>query len=241
MLEDLVKTIGELKNRIKENRDSIENYESRTRATLIDPMLGTLGWDVSDPGIVEIEPRVKDGWADYALLDGNRKTVIFVEAKKLADKNLHITQTVGYAVSHNIENNTNVRYCVSTNGDSWEVYDITAQKSVMSVSLTGENVAKCALKFLGLWRLSLSDGSFDSPIEPLGDQSTPSTGDNGTNISTPELAPGCKVLVKQSAHAMTFRGRVGTVIQFDQRGGVQVQVGNVKKWMSRNSLEIQKS
>ena len=101
-------------------------------------------------------------------MDGSRKTVIFVEAKKLADKSLHITQTVGYAVSHNIENNTNVRYCASTNGDSWEVYDITAQKSVMSVSLTGENVAKCALKFLGLWRLSLSDGSFDSAVETLG-------------------------------------------------------------------------
>ena len=49
MLEDLVKTIEALKNRIKEDRDSIESYESRTRVTLIDPMLGALGWDVSRP------------------------------------------------------------------------------------------------------------------------------------------------------------------------------------------------
>ena len=86
MLDGLVQTIEMLKARIKEHGPHIGAYESRTRVALIDPMLCALGWDVSDPDIVQIEPRTVNGWADYALLGGNRKPVIFVEAKKLADK-----------------------------------------------------------------------------------------------------------------------------------------------------------
>ncbi len=48
MLDDLVQTIETLKQRVKDHRSDIENYESRTRVTLIDPLLCALGWDVSD-------------------------------------------------------------------------------------------------------------------------------------------------------------------------------------------------
>ena len=167
MLDDLVQTIDKLKTRIKEHGAHIGAYESRTRVTLIDPMLCALGWDVSDPDVVQIEPRTVNGWADYALLGSNRRPVIFVEAKKLADQDSPIRQTVGYAVSENIENRTNVRYCASTNGDIWEVYDIIAQESVMRVSLARDDAAKCALKLIGLWRRSLEDGSFDQAVEPV--------------------------------------------------------------------------
>ena len=168
MLDDLVQTIETLKQRVKDHRSDIENYESRTRVTLIDPLLCALGWDVSDPAIVQIEPKGPGGWADYALLGSNAKTVvIFVEAKRLSVKDTPITQTVGYAVSENIENNANVRYCASTNGDTWEVYDITAQKSVMKASIATDDAAKCALKFLSLWRRSMADGVFDTAIDPV--------------------------------------------------------------------------
>ena len=167
MLEDLIQTIETLQKRIREHKDRIENYESRTRVTLIDPMLCVLGWDVSDPNMVEIEPKVTNGWADYALLSSNRRTAVFVEAKKLADKDSPVAQVVSYVVTENIQNNTNVRYCISTNGDAWVVYDITAQKSVMQCSIAKDDAAKCALQFLGLWRRSLSDGVFDSPVEPV--------------------------------------------------------------------------
>ncbi len=123
---------------------------------------------LSDPAIVQIEPKGPGGWADYALLGSNAKTVvIFVEAKRLSVKDTPITQTVGYAVSENIENNANVRYCASTNGDTWEVYDITAQKSVMKASIATDDAAKCALKFLSLWRRSMADGVFDTAIDPV--------------------------------------------------------------------------
>ena len=47
-----METLETLKARIKEHGAHIGAYESRTRVTLIDPMLCTLGWDVSDPSLV---------------------------------------------------------------------------------------------------------------------------------------------------------------------------------------------
>ena len=167
MLNGLVQTIETLQERIRAHGSFIGDYESRTRVTLIDPMLCALGWDVSDPDLVHIEPRTANGWADYALMDRNTP-VIFVEAKKLAERDAPILQTVGYAVTENIQHRSNVRYCASTNGDRWEVYDIRAQESVMSVSLSREDAPKCALKLLGLWRDSLlTDGLFDLPVAPV--------------------------------------------------------------------------
>ena len=167
MLDDLVQTIETLQKRIKEHGPHIGIYESRTRVTLIDPMLCALGWDVADPTLVQIEPRTSDGWADYALLDGNGKIVFFVEAKKLADTASPVNQIVGYVVSENIQNNTNVRYAATTNGDVWRVYDVTAQKEVLKVEISGDDAAKCALDFLSLWRRSLRNGSLNFPNEPL--------------------------------------------------------------------------
>ena len=168
MLEELVKTIECLKKRIKEHKDHIQNYESRTRATLIDPVLCALGWDVSEPTIVIIEPKGPGGWADYALLGNNGKTVImFIEAKKLSDKDIPISQTVGYAVSENIQNNANIRYCAGTNGDTWELYDVVAQKTVLKTSIVSDEEAKCALQLLGLWRRSMADGLYAEAVHPV--------------------------------------------------------------------------
>ena len=168
MLDDLVDLIEELQKRIKEHGAHIGDYEKRTRVALIDPLLCSLGWNVSDPAAVEVETKTANGWADYALLGANRLPVMFIEAKKLADKDAPITQTVGYAVSENISNNTNVRYCASTNGDRWEVYDLSQQRSVVKASIAGDDPAKCAFQLLGLWRRSLLEkGRFEQAIEPL--------------------------------------------------------------------------
>ena len=167
MLNDLVQTIQTLRERIRAHGAFIGDYESRTRVALIDPMLCALGWDVSDPSLVHIEPRTANGWTDYALLGMNGRPVVFVEAKKLTERDTPIQQTVGYGVNENIVNRSNVRYCAFTNGDRWEVCDIIAQESVISVSLTREDAPKCALKLLGLWRDSLMDGSLDMPVEPI--------------------------------------------------------------------------
>ena len=166
MLDDLVQAIETLKQRIREHGPYVGAYESRTRVSLIDPMLSALGWDVADPALVQIEPRTTNGWADYALLGSNGRPVIFVEAKKLADRDSHVQQAVGYAVSENM-GGANVPYCACTNGDNWEVFDVFSQKPVLKVSISTEDAAKCALQFLGLWRRSLSDGSLTPAVEPV--------------------------------------------------------------------------
>ena len=166
MLDDLVQAIETLKQRIREHGPYVGAYESRTRVSLIDPMLSALGWDVSNPALVQIEPRTTNGWADYALLGSNGRPVIFVEAKKLADRDSHVQQAVGYAVSENM-GGANVPYCACTNGDNWEVFDVFSQKPVLKVSISTEDAAKCALQFLGLWRRSLTDGQFAAAVEPL--------------------------------------------------------------------------
>ena len=167
MLDELVDTIESLKTRIKEHRDQIEVYESRTRTTLIDPMLSALGWDVSDPSVVTIEPKTDGGWADYALLDDRGRTAVFVEAKKLSDRDVPIQQTIGYAISENMQGKSYVRYCAFTNGDRWELYDLTTQAPVMKTSVVSDETAKCALQLLGLWRSSMADRLYSEAVQPV--------------------------------------------------------------------------
>ena len=181
MLDDLIQTIDTLKERIRKHKDYLGAYEARTRVSLIDPMLRALGWDVDDPDLVQVEPKTDNGWADYALLGISHRPVAFVEAKKLsANIADHTQQTVGYAISENMNGSNRVSYCACTNGDDWKVFDLFTQAPVMDVSITGNDSAKAAMKFLGLWRRSFSDGSFDRAVEPLSGLVSPAgVGDEG--------------------------------------------------------------
>lgn len=170
MLEDLLQAIETLKTRVEKHRAYLSEgkAEARTRTALIDPMLCALGWDVSDPSAVEIEPRTDEGWADYALLGSNGKPVIFVEAKKLSENvKSHAKQFVNYAVGENLNRSPKIQYCALTNGDVWQVFDVLSQDLILETSVSSPDPAKSALKFLGLWRRSLQDGGFDSAVEPL--------------------------------------------------------------------------
>ena len=167
MIEDLVETVETLRQRIRDDGSHIGRHEKRTRVSLIDPMLCALGWDVANPRIVEVETKTTDGWADYALLDGNEQPFVFVEAKKLAERDPPIAQVVGYATQENARG-ANVRYCVCTNGDYWQLLDIRSQQpTVFTTYVSGKNPAKIALSLLGLWRDSLSDGHFHPAVEPV--------------------------------------------------------------------------
>ena len=167
-MDELIKVIECLKKRIKEHREQIQGYESRTRTALIDPLLRSLGWDISDPSLVTIEPRTDKGWADYALLDDKGKTVVFVEAKKLADKDAPIQQLLGYAIAENMQGNPYVYYCAFTNGDTWTLYDLhQVQKPVLKTSIVSDETAKCALQLLGLWRPSMADGLYREAVQPV--------------------------------------------------------------------------
>ena len=167
MFDDLAGVIGTLRKRVQDFSYHIGTYETRTRVALIDPLLCALGWDVADPRAVEIETKTTNGWADYALLSQTGQPLVFVEAKKLNEPEPPISQVVGYATEENTKG-ANVRYCVCTNGDYWLLIDIRSQQPViMRTSIVQESTPKVALKLLGLWRSSLMDGVYASPVEPL--------------------------------------------------------------------------
>ena len=170
LLNDLVKCIETLRERIKSHSTALGENETRTRTVLVDPLLTVLGWDVSDPDLVTVEYRLKDSKAqrpDYALIGPQGTPSILVEAKNLKEKlSDHTNQVVNYAVIEGI------KYAVITNGDSWELYDVFKevpwnQKRIMDVTISSGSNAEVALSLLLLWRSNLSYGSVSEVNPPV--------------------------------------------------------------------------
>src|ERR1700752_345609 len=113
----LANTLGDVRKRIAKRPKLNEND---TKATLIEPILSALGWDVHDVEEVAREhkaPRAKP--VDYALLV-MREPRLYVEAKGLGE-NLEdsrvANQIMGYAAAAGVE------WIVVTNGDEWRIYN----------------------------------------------------------------------------------------------------------------------
>lgn len=102
--------------------------ESGTKASLIEPVLAALGWDVKDIDEVEREykPRKRDNPVDYALFE-HRSPRLFVEAKALG-QNLNdrkwASQMLGYATV------AGVQWVVLTNGREYRIYNAHAPVDV---------------------------------------------------------------------------------------------------------------
>ena len=180
MLDSLVSTIQTVRQRIIEHGSYLDEAapEARTRASLIDPLLQALGWDVGDPNLVEIEPRAANGRADYGLRRNSGEPVLLLEAKKLRDSSVPYEQIASYVVAENMKRATKIPYCAVTNGSRWLVFDVFAQSLVLDVSVEREEPTRCALRLLCLWRHTLSDvGVLEAVAElrptPSDDSQTP--------------------------------------------------------------------
>lgn len=158
LLDDLVRVIELLKERIATHGASLRENETRTRMALIDPLLQALGWDTSDPAIVLPEYDVSGRKADYALLGGNSSPTATVEAKKLGEPlTPHRMQMLNYS------NASDVEYAGLTDGDKWELYEVFKRgqlddRRVLDVSIANTPVHEAALKMLLLWRPNLTSG-----------------------------------------------------------------------------------
>ena len=169
-LEDLVKVIDTLQQRIKDHRPSLQ-LEARTRAALIDPLLTALGWDVSDPGLVTPEYDVGQGRADYALINGSdpkRPVVGIVEVKQL-DRALNDREHIQMLNYVNMEG---IKYAILTDGNVWKLYDVFKQaplpeRCLLNVKITGTLSHELALKLLLLWRPNLASGNPVPAEEPI--------------------------------------------------------------------------
>lgn len=115
--------LGTVRERVNRYRDTPIN-EQNTKATLIEPILRALGWDVEDLDEVqrEFKPKSADNPVDYALLT-LRTPRLFVEAKGL-NENLEdrrwASQIMGYASVAGVE------WVVLTNGDEYRIYNAHA-------------------------------------------------------------------------------------------------------------------
>ena len=114
--------IETLKERITAHGPSLRASETRTRMALIDPLLGALGWDVTDPEMVTPEYSVGNGRADYALLSKDMTPVAFIEAKHLGEpleRPQQEDQLFTYALRQQ------VKYAALTDGNRWLLDDVS--------------------------------------------------------------------------------------------------------------------
>ena len=156
LLDDLVRVIESLKERITIHSGTLRENETRTRMALIDPLLQALGWDTSDPAVVLPEYDVSGRKADYALLQEDGNPAATIEAKKLGE-NLasHRMQMLNYA------NASDVEYAGLTDGDKWELYEVFKRgqledRRILDISIADTPIHEAALKLLLLWRPNLA-------------------------------------------------------------------------------------
>ena len=161
LLQPLVSTIETIKERIATHGTVLRQNETRTRMALIDPLLGALGWDTSDPALATSEYRT-GGWADYALIGVRNKPAAIIEAKRLGSVvENHLEQAVGYCIQEGIA------YAGVTDGNHWQLYRTfepvpLVEKLVLDISIADTLAHEAAFKLLLLWRPNLSTGQ---PVE----------------------------------------------------------------------------
>lgn len=147
---DLSRVLGEVRGRIIRAKSDGLN-EQNTKATLIEPVLRALGWDVEDVEEVvrEYSPKRRDKPVDYALLV-LREPRLLVEAKAL-DENLDdrrwANQIMGYAAVAGVE------WIVLTDGNHYRIYKAlesvrVEDKLLCAVSVTDDK-PECS-EILGL-------------------------------------------------------------------------------------------
>jgi predicted type IV restriction endonuclease len=120
--DNLQATIREVVEKIGRFQDR-NLGEENTKATLIEPVLEALGWDIRDPDEVhrEFKPTSQDKPVDYCL-SLLRKPRLLVEAKGLGETlsdRKWVGQMLGYAAVAGVE------WCVLTDGNEYRFYNAT--------------------------------------------------------------------------------------------------------------------
>jgi len=118
--------IGRLVEEFQKNYAVYANNESQTRQSLIDVMLVNLGWDVTDPKVVRVEPPVETRYgkkkADYILYDDRGYEVVVIEAKapkvNIAKDTDAVFQLLTYGRGFG-----SVYVGILTDFEEWEVYN----------------------------------------------------------------------------------------------------------------------
>jgi predicted type IV restriction endonuclease len=150
----LTETVRALADKARRYRDQYRERglgEANTKASLIEPVLEALGWDIRDPDEVyrEFRPNPKDNPVDYCLRFV-RTTRLLIEAKGLGEDlsdRRWVAQVLGYATMAGAE------WCVLTDGDEYRLYNAAA-------TVDADGKLFC--------RIKLTDGRLEEAVHVLG-------------------------------------------------------------------------
>ena len=166
VLDELHELIETLQARIDQHAAALQQSEALTRYALIDPMLRALGWDTGDPSQVLVEVRFGSGSADYALLGGDGRHRVIVEAKKLGTP---LQSAVNQGINYSIEDG--ILHFALTDGQRWELYEThrpvpLAEKLVVKLDVNGP-ISQTCLDALALWRPSVETSQVRGGATPI--------------------------------------------------------------------------
>ena len=166
-MEELLRLVGVLRERIDDHRAALSGNEALTRYALIDPLLRSLGWNTEDPLQVVPEysiPSSPSKSADYALFAQRGRAEsdvpeVIVEAKKLgADLKDAAQQAVNYCTVDGFE------YFVVTDGRDWQLFGTRRKgnlkaKQIVQFDLRSDSMADVCRKALALWRQGFEESA----------------------------------------------------------------------------------
>ena len=131
--KDLAKIIGEVRENIDKQPDYDKFNEARTREAIVSPILRTIGWDIANFSLVDVEYSVHGGEGgrkvDYALWSKDKprkrredRPAVLVEAKGVNPGiNGKNKESIIVAIRH-YAFEAGVPYVVLTNGKLWQVH-----------------------------------------------------------------------------------------------------------------------
>lgn len=159
-MQDLLKVIEQIRQRINTFRDRLTRNEMLTRYSLIDPLLRALGWDTEDPDQVEPEFSTQQGRPDYAL-QHNKQPFILIEAKPL-ESNLSQARDSGFKYCWQ----NKVPFYVITDGNIWELHDLREMggRQIFRVCLAEDSLGDVARKLLAIWRPAMPLVQLGPPV-----------------------------------------------------------------------------
>lgn len=178
----LIEVLEKVRQRIAQHGAALQQNEMLTRYILTDPVLRALGWDTEDPDLVIPECTTPNGRPDY-VLRWNGQNHIALETKALRGK-LPGASSTGF---HYCWLNK-IPYYIVSDGDTWELYDMTVQGGhrLFNLQITQvSHLGKAAYTLMRLYR-ALKPTSNAISLASLRQQGYPVTGKRPQQVVFPD-------------------------------------------------------
>lgn len=143
-LAKITRTLQTVKRSAESYQTALESNEASTRAALVDPIISSLGWNLGNPFMVEVEKQIPSGRLDYALLDSSQNVAVIIESKKLGenlDDEKIFLSLVNYAYSIGVGN---VFLTDSLRWNHFTSFEPSNKKPSKSISLIEDDLVTVA-------------------------------------------------------------------------------------------------